>query len=298
MNGPETDILLTMTARAPIAHGSFSDVDTGNATMLRREPIVSLPGHPRVPCLSGNSLRGQLRRHVMRDIFERCGLSRDSFTLDARQWDRLYAALANGGHLDGSEARVRIDARRQLRASLPPLSCFGAALYSYMLEGRFEQGFAWPVCDETIACGWFDGPSPGRAEDLLTDTSIARHVDRDYHAPETSGVTPMPTSIEAFAPGARLVSRITFRRGATEVERSVVAYGLSMIRGVGAKSGAGFGVVDLDVAGGDAAPYRAWLDENKDAATHALRELAERLGQRPEKKRGKGKGNAKRDAAA
>ena len=69
-------ITATIHLRAPLAHGSFSDHGAGNATLLRREPVVSLPGAPRVPCVSGNALRGVLRREIMRGLFDVASVSR------------------------------------------------------------------------------------------------------------------------------------------------------------------------------------------------------------------------------
>jgi hypothetical protein len=60
--------LLIGTCNAPLAHGSFGE-SAGNATLIRRMAIVSLPGMPRVPVVSGNALRGTLRRLIMRELF-------------------------------------------------------------------------------------------------------------------------------------------------------------------------------------------------------------------------------------
>lgn len=280
-------IRISITALAPISHSSFGDVSTGNSSTLRREKLCQLDGHPRVPCLSGNSIRGQLRRIVFRDLFRYCGLSREEFVQDGKgsQWERLYAALANGGHQDKGRSEVRADPdyRRALRVALPPLSAFGAALYTWLLEGRIKgPGFAWPVCDETIAAGLGTGDSPGPAEDLVTEVGLVRHVDREEHDPALSGVTPMPTSVEAFAVGVRLESVLTVARNATDLEAAVFAWGLDRLRTAGGKLSGGLGVIDLEHTG-DAAPYQEWLTENTEATAARLRKLAEELDRKPVK---------------
>jgi hypothetical protein len=239
---------VVLTLVSPLVHGAFG-ADIGNAVAIRREPVVSIAGSPRIPCLSGSALRGTMRRIVMRDMFDRLGISRQ--TMDAGAWDRLYGALANGGHLDGSENAVKPDDVRALRAEIPPLSVFGAALYSNMLAGRIEVGMAWPVCRETIEARLVKETDTvldeHYAEDLVSETSTVRHIDREIQDPEVSGITPMPVTVEALSTGSRLVCTITGT--CTPLEESVVVYALERIRGVGGKGASGFGRVRVDIEG-------------------------------------------------
>lgn len=250
---------IVLEALSPIMHGAFGE-SAGNATLIRRMPLVGLPGKPRVPVISGNALRGIMRRIVMRDLLKRCGASRE--TLDAPTWDRLYAALANGGHLEASETRIDPQRIRDLRAALPPVSVFGAALYSWLLPGHVDIGIGWPVCTETIAAGLVpaaEGAIP--AEELVHEVSHCRHVDREHQDPEVSGVTPMPTTVEAIGTGARLVSRIDFAAHATELERSVISWAAERISSIGGKSSAGLGSVRVSIADGVPSQlYQDWLD--------------------------------------
>lgn len=271
---------VTIECKAPLFHGAFGE-SAGNASLLRRMAVVSAPGHPRVPVVSGNALRGILRRIVMRDLLARCELDRAS--VEPGKWDRLYAAIANGGHLERAEKRVDPDAIRALRDALPPLSVFGAALYSWLLAGHMSVGFLWLVCRESVEGGLIedDGREDCRrgAEEMVEEVSLVRHVDREDQSPELSGVTPMPTTVEAIAAGSRLRSSIRFAAHASEVERSAVAYGLARLEqgSIGGKGGAGFGRVTVRVDGdADVAPYSAWLSEIGHAR-EALLALAEEL---------------------
>ena len=273
---------------APLSHGAFDVGDIGNASAIRRMPVVSIAGRPEIPALSGNSLRGRLRRVVMPDLFDRVGLSRAD--LPAPAWDRLYAALANGGHLDGSEASVSPDAIRELRAALPPLSMLGSALYSWMLPGRCSVGFCWPVCVETVAARLVDaieGPL-FCAEDLVAETSHCRHIDRTEHDPEVSGVTPMPTTIETLATGTRLEARIHVYSEATAIERAAIAYGLDRIHEIGGKVAGGLGWAEI-THDGDAGPYEEWLGTSLVPARAALVKLAADLTRHKAKPPKKGK---------
>lgn len=287
-------IRVTATCKAPLNHGAFGE-SAGNATLCRRMAIVSLPGMPRVPCVSGNALRGSLRRLVMRDLFARAGVSRE--TLPGAAWDRLYAALANGGHLEAAETRVIPEEIRALRELLPPLSVFGAALYSWLLPGHMEVGIMWPRCRETLEAGLVSDAGKGgsgvSAEDLVEELSHCRHVDREHQSPDVTGVTPMPTTIEVLSTGTVLEAVITFAGHATPEERGAVAHGLNLLRHLGGKSGSGLGAVDV-AHDGDAAPYLAWLDSCGDLRERLVA-LAERMGARAEKP---AKGGGKKGKAA
>lgn len=272
----------TITCLSPCHHGDFGA--TGNVRAFRREPIILPDGQiVRVPCVSGNAIRGQIRRLVMREMLAVCGI--DRITMPARQWDRLYGALVNGGTLDGSEARVDPDAVRALRGALPSLSVLGAALYSHMMPGRARVGLARLACDETAQSGHAaDMGTLPPADDLVTDWSQARLPDPTEQDVEASGVGPMPTTVEVVITGARLVGRIDC--GSDAIEASVMARGLSLMEAIGGKSGGGLGqvVVEHD---GDGALWLTWLTQYREQVRETLIALAERIGGSTKAKKGK-----------
>lgn len=268
---------LTLVADAPLHHGAFGG-DTGNAVLHRRVPLAAYPDHPGVPAVSGNALRGALRRLVMRDLFARLDLGLHSVgtELTAQQWDKLYGALANGGHLAQAETRTDPEAQRALRAAVPALSVFGAAVYHGMLPGRVSVGWLWPRCAETVAAGLAPEPDGTAAlvgaEALLTEVTLTRHVDRDEQDPQRSGVTPMPVTVEALVPGTTLHGTVVALRALTPVEAGVVGWGLGQLAILGGKGGAGFGRVRVahDVPESATAAYTAWRADA--AALGAARE--------------------------
>ena len=289
-------IVVTLVAVSPLHHGAFSDIDTGNVTAFRRIAIALPDGrHVSVPHVSGSALRGQVRRILMRGLLDACGVTPES--AGARPYQRLYAALANGGHLEGSEASVDPARISALRAALPPLSALGAALYTWQLAGRVEVGALWPVAQETALGGQVSDPGGALrpVEDMVVEYSHTRHVDRDEHDPATSGVTPMPVTIEVLIPGTMLEARISTRR-ATDIEASALAWALEHIEAVGAKSGSGLGRVRVQVEGASGDLYAAWLGEHRDVTRAALLALAADLGSE-RKPKGKSKGAATPDAA-
>lgn len=265
---------------SPLSHGAFAEGhDTGNAQQFRREPIVSLPGAPQVPVISGNALRGILRRLLMRElIIEVAGITPEwmveTYQPDAkgrRMWDRLYAALVCGGTIEEAERRILPEELRELRGKLPPLSLLGSALYSSLMAGVVSIGFAWPVCHETIAGGLVDpihhiksGVLP--AEYLITDVGQVRHIDRELANPENSGVSPMPVTIESLATGTVLESRIDFQPHATPLEISCLAHGLDCLTSIGGKSGSGFGRINVHYEGISCTEYGEWISQRAPGA--------------------------------
>lgn len=237
---------------SPLCHAGFGP-SVGNAQLVRRMPLL-VDGEVRhIPAVSGNALRGVMRRTVMRHLL----IDHAKMGPHCKSWDALYASLANGGHLDGAAASPDPSYVRQLRADLPPLSLFGAALRSWMLAGRMRVGIAWLQCRETKAIGLVSaGDLP--AEELVSEVSQVRHVDREDQNPDVSGVTPMPTTMEAIVAGATIEARIHCD-AATDIERAIIPWALNRIESLGGKSSSGLGSVKVVHDGADPAPYDDWL---------------------------------------
>ena len=121
---------ISIKALSPIAHGAFKDgVDTGNISEFRRIPVYSENGNSvvEIPAISGNAIRGTIRRLLAREFFE---VNHIAEKLTAKEHDRLYSIMANGGAL-GKDLDVQIDPNkiRNIRSNLPVLSVLGGACY-------------------------------------------------------------------------------------------------------------------------------------------------------------------------
>jgi hypothetical protein len=242
--------VITCRTTAPLHHGAFGQ-DGGNIALFRRLPIAVDGAVVNLPCVSGNALRARLRRLVMRDLFQRVGLSRHSEDLTPVKWDKLYAAVANGGTLKGKEVEVSPADRLALRAAVPPLSTFGAAIYAWMLHGLVSAGWVLPVCQESVKAGLVelgDGVDPSAllaAEELIAEVSQTRHVDADDQDPSITDVGPMPVTVEAIMPGVEFQSEWLQLQAMTPIEWGAIAYGLSLLTGLGGKAASGFGRLDI-----------------------------------------------------
>jgi hypothetical protein len=257
-------IRVAFTAVQPICHGAF-DSDGGNAILFHRQPRVVDGAVVLCPAVTANSQRGQLRRLIMRDMLDRCGLTPD--TVPERVWDVLYLTLCNGGALQTQETRVVPADVRKLRAAIPPLSLFGASVLNGMIAGHLQPGPAWLDCADI-------GTGPIPAADLATDHGMVRHLDGDAADGSVLGLTPMPLTIEAVIAGATF--RAEYVITGSELEASIVAHGLDLLQRLGGKGASGFGQVTVQHDGtGDL--WRAWLDEHVDELRASLQGFADHL---------------------
>lgn len=249
-------------ALSPIAHGDFADgIDTGNSSLFRSIPMIGEDNqiHEKIPVISGNCLRGIMRRFLTQEFFRRIG---QDF------WDdTLYLILANGGALGKSlDAYVRPEAIKKTRILLPLLSVFGSAMLTYMLPGTVNVSFAYLQCREL-------GTSDKISSELLTDISMTRHLEISKVS-YPNGVKPMPYTVEAVISGARFNCAVTFLPEATEVEQAVVFHGLKNLHTVGGKSGSGFGSVLVESEKElDDSLYLEWLDAIDDAYKEELQKF-------------------------
>lgn len=233
----------SFTAKSPISHGEFSDgVDTGNIMLFRRLPMISKSGTIcSIPAISGNALRGAMRRLLTRELFD---------VLCFRH-DKLYLALANGGALEKTlDQYIRPEKVRETRMLLPILSAFGSALYTYMLPGVLNMGFAVLQCVEL-------GTGDNVSSELVADVGMTRHLDRTEA--DTGDAKPMPYMVETVIPGARFDCEFMFLDSAVDIDKATVFHGLNLLRSVGGKSASGFGFIELSERFDDSA-YLAYLD--------------------------------------
>lgn len=131
----------TLTALSSIAHGG----DTrGTMTLLRREMVAASGRSPvLVPIISGNSLRGRLRR---------CGeeLLRDALGYEGLLSPASAHALRGGGSLAKTSREPLSGSRLQrLRTLVPQLALFGAAGGGTIISGALDVGKVVPHLVET-----------------------------------------------------------------------------------------------------------------------------------------------------
>lgn len=254
--------------KSPLAHGAFGDENLGNYSAFRRLPIIVNGKAVSIPVVSGNALRGKMRREIMREMYKASEMSMEKFiaefgmTKSKRAWDRLYAALFGGGTIDNVDVNINTGALREIREKLPPLSLFGSALYSVLMPGMMNIGFCFPVCHETISAGLCEGESGIRAAELIEDIGLTRHIDRENANPEETGVKPMPYQVECMIPGVKMQAEIDFEPMATEIEKHCAAHAVKLLHTIGGKQAVGFGKIKMLNADADDSLYLQWLEKD------------------------------------
>lgn len=254
---------IKITAKSPIVHGEFLDgIDIGNFMGFRRMPVIKSGTIYSVPVISGNAIRGIIRRKLMAEIIDRFGLKERMGKL----FDKFYIAVANGGNLDRNmDVSVDTEKIRSIRGEFPALSLLGAAMYKYMMPGMVNVGFALPRCIEL-------GNGTESLENITTEIGLTRHIDKTIA--DAGEAKPMPYTVEAIIPGVVFDVTIHLAPQATEIEKSCLNHGLKLLDYIGGKQSSGFG--EISVSGyEDDNLYIDWLNDERNA--EVLEHIAEEM---------------------
>lgn len=269
-------------ALSPIHHGG--DEKTGSVPVLRQIVHWDAEGkrHVQLPFISGNAIRGVMRRMVFHDMMGRLGYQNES--------TKLHHALFTGGILEStSETTGKIDlaTRRWLRDAFPPLGLIGTAIGNQILTGCLKVDHAFPVCKEYHACladGYRADDRAAHSVRTFTDISFGTRKD-DLRAErgENDQAMQMLIEFECFIPGTRFVHGFTLEY-ASPLEVSCFAHMLDLWRAqpwIAGKSASGYGRVAFEYESDgeelSGQRYREYLESGRDKLNGALAELAGRL---------------------
>ena len=207
-NNKVLDILETMTEAELLetvrSEAQYLILKLRRRTKQDMEPVLPvLPDRPEIkpesyartfemiPCISGNSIRGKLRRLAMHDFCKRAAITKLEKS--------TYHMLFTGGVLDESTRYEDIDKREQLIAMCPMLGVLGAAIGNMTIAGMLSVGIAYPVCRE-LQTGdqsyweYLDTVFQTRYDSSKTEKEI--HIQG-----ETGAVSQMKYEYEVFCPG-------------------------------------------------------------------------------------------------
>lgn len=263
-------------AVTPICH--FGDEKTGSTPILRSLTIwdPEQQQHVRMPFISGNAVRGILRRLCMRDFLERIGYADDAV--------KLHHALFTGGLLestaDASGGKLDLELRRLIRDALPPLALFGTAIGNQIVDSCLKVGHLMPLCRE-YASNLLDVDDPRKHESIRTFTEqcfATRRDDLRAEREDDEQARQMKIEFEVFTAGTGFRHSFTLVY-ANEVEAGCLAHTLGLWEAqpfIGGKSASGYGEVAWTYYPElSAQPYAEWLedDANKERAAGLLEML-------------------------
>lgn len=263
-----------ITAQSPIHHGG--DEKAGNQSLIRRQAYIVDNSVIEIPVISGNAIRGVLRRMIWDDLLERVG-----YTLANM---KIYHMLFTGGILEAVDSKdsglIDIDMKKRLRAELPPLAVLGTALGNQMFEGKLKCAIAQPICSELKEFLPDDLPVQPTTSiyELVSFDFMTRLDDIKEARQEGEAAHQMLMSFEVINPGTIFVHSFALDNP-NDVEKAVLARALNLWREhpwVGGKSGVGYGTVKLNYELSDDSAYLKFIDDNKDKICQTLSELETR----------------------
>lgn len=284
----------TLTATSSIAHGGET---RGTITLLRRELIANPDGHlVHVPVISGNTLRGRLRRvgeELLRDVLAYEGLLHPA----------AAHALRGGGSLAKSTHEPLSGNRLQrLRDLVPQIGVFGAAGGGAIIDGALDVGKVVPHVSETNhitgAASTVSAFNATQIEAYTRQDDSASHDFSEVLAAEPTASLSFDTdgapqvrdragqsqqmlfNLETFPVGTRFTTWIRLRRP-TGLELAFFTDVLATFTAdarIGGRVGIGHGQINVDLQHGPVLPgplvdWRVHAKDHRDEILTALEQL-------------------------
>ena len=273
----------TLTALSPVFHGGSEK--TGSVVLLNRLKFVVGGKLVEVPIVSGNQVRGRLRRLLSKDFLELAGYQMD---LSQKNHQKLYHVLFAGGVLTEVEEEeagvVDLSLKFRLVKYVLPLRLFGCSYANQMIEGRVLIGHMLPICKELVE---YTGVKSEVSFHQLIAHAFQTRRD-ELRAPRAEGeeqAVQMMVEYECFAPGTKFAHEIVLEttKEGEELDLSTLHRAIELWRAkpyIGGKSAVGFGKLRLEYEWPkpvDDNAYLRFVEENKDEVAKALDELREVL---------------------
>lgn len=256
----------TVTALSQLSHNG--DTPGGNSTRLRYQVMLVDGAQKKIPYISGNAVRGYLRRRAMADMLRRIDYTVD---VSGAGGKRLWHAMHSGGTLQPGSG-MDLAAKRRVYETIPMVRLFGWAWGNQMVESLMKVSSMMPICSELDGG---DGPPVRKC------VHTVYHTRRDNRQVESEDGEPsqMIYNTEVFVAGTRFRHEFALE-DPTSLDLSALRHVIDLWREyptVGGKSAIGMGAVDLRYEYGGATPdeYVQYLDSNAAAIRAVLDGLAD-----------------------
>jgi hypothetical protein len=223
-----------------------------------------------IPYIGGNSIRGLIRRLLMRDFCQLTGV--DEQGLDKEMFHRMFT----GGTLNDSTGSEDMSMRRNLINICPPLMLLGSAVGNQTIEGGIKVGGARLQCHENGTGGvsfWelLDTQFGTRLDSEKQETEIMLYgPDEKAKSGKGKDVSvQMKYEYEVFVTGSIFDSSFVLDTHSPLIE-SCFYRALELFKAygyVGGNSARDSGAIDvlIDIPEGATALYLRHLVENKEA---------------------------------
>lgn len=204
----------------------------------------------RLPVITGNSIRGQIRDAGAAELLERIGVKVDK---------EVFHVLFSGGNVS-SALKDDVGRAESVRRYFPLISMLGGALGTMILAGKLIVGFAYPICWEAerltgVECdqSWrdmIDEIEFTRMDDAKNDKLAVNITDADA---ENSGTASqqMRYAVQYMGAGTEFVQKVSTLPGTTDAELGAllcaIAYWWETAPKLGGMGAKGFGLFDAEM---------------------------------------------------
>lgn len=202
----------------------------------------------RIPVITGNSIRGQLRDSMALHLLE---------LLDVKVSKETFHILFSGGNINGT-MKDDVEKAKSIREAFPSVSLLGGGLGDMIMSGKLISSFAYPVCRETEEItgiesdlSWhslIDEMEFTRTDDSKND-KLSGHILDPEAEKEAKASTQMRFSVQYMAAGTEFSQDIIFLPGTTALETGAFYAGLAKwfeTPKLGGMSAKGFGLFDAE----------------------------------------------------
>lgn len=211
----------------------------------------------RVPIITGNSIRGQLRDSMAAHLLDT--LSEGSL-IPVKVSKDVFNILFSGGNINGA-MKDDVGKAKTIRAHFPLVSLMGGGLGDMIMAGKLICSFAYPVCKETESItgtesdiSWhslIDEMEFTRTDDSKNDR-LAAYMQDAGEEKTAKASTQMRYSVQYMAAGTEFVQDFIFLGGTTELELGAFYAGLLQwfkVPRLGGMAAKGFGLFDAELVG-------------------------------------------------
>lgn len=206
----------------------------------------------RVPVITGNSIRGQLRDSMAAHFLDT--ISGGSL-LSVKVSKDVFNILFSGGNINGA-MKDDVEKAKNIRKHFPLVSLMGGGLGDMIMAGKLICSFAYPVCKEAesvtgieIDLSWhslIDEIEFTRTDDGKNDQLSVYMLDTNEEKTAKAS-TQMRYSVQYMAAGTEFVQDFIFLDGVTSLEIGAFYAGLCkwfQIPRLGGMAAKGFGLFD------------------------------------------------------
>ena len=155
-----------------------------------------------VPIISGNSVRGIMRRLIMRDFVELIGLEKEKRGIPKT----LYHQMFTGGNITESSSDEDIANREKILNLCPPLAVLGSAIGNQTITGKAKIEGLTPQCLECSTGNKTYWEFMGRQFATRLDSS--KYENEISIEGEQEATSQMKYEYEVFIPGTRFNGQV------------------------------------------------------------------------------------------